>query len=393
MRIKIAIGIISGVMLAALIPNSLNAQAQDFGTTRQPLTCSSRTAPKKGAPSLEQVRRYFTCDNEAGNNTYPGITTLLLIDDLNIEVSPRGRRPNARDVMYETIKGVRIEMAPDRLVYDIRGTYTNYFCRSGGFFQPGKNCRVDKYTGSTGICYQSNFGEWHCLMYGDIKPVGDKLPPPSGSSASAPPVIEKPETTPVNSPQPANRDVDPVRSFANLCKDKSLTVDMRYTVNVLLKEVGTSDCSEADLKLNRLKSLELNNKKISNLSPIGALTNLKDLNLTNNQISDLRPLENLTELIALSLSRNQISNVRPLSYLTKLKGLFIANNQLKDVTSLATLTNLQYLNLHSNKISEVNSLATLTNLKGLFLYNNRLSNKACPVNLASICNFTDNIKQ
>lgn len=181
MRIKVAIGIIGSAMFAGLTPSSLNALAQDSGI-RKPLTCPSRKAPKMGAPSLEQVRRYFTCDNETEDSTYPGTINVLLIDDLNIEVSSRGRRPNARDVMYETIKGVRIGMAPNRLVYNIRGTYTNYFCRFGGYNQPGKNCRVDRYTGSTGICYQNNLGEWHCLMFGDIKPVGDKLPPPYGTS-------------------------------------------------------------------------------------------------------------------------------------------------------------------------------------------------------------------
>ena len=132
--------------------------------------------------------------------------------------------------------------------------------------------------------------------------------------------------------------------FIEWCRTKkSLPAATQHTIDVLLKEAGTTNCDVANSKLK----------------------NMIALNLRSKQISDVRPIASLYELSRLFLSRNQIS----------------------DVTSLASLTKLETLVLDSNQISDVKPLATLTKLFTLELQNNKIGDKTCPVKPASICQF------
>jgi internalin A len=68
-------------------------------------------------------------------------------------------------------------------------------------------------------------------------------------------------------------------SFADWCKHKdSLSESARHTVEVLLKQAGTSDCNEADLT------------ELYFQTSLSGLTNLTYLNLEYNQITDITPL-------------------------------------------------------------------------------------------------------
>ncbi|MEG4866963.1 leucine-rich repeat domain-containing protein, partial [Microcoleus sp. CZ3-B2] len=97
-------------------------------------------------------------------------------------------------------------------------------------------------------------------------------------------------------------------SFADWCLNKdSLSEAARYTVEELLKKVGTSDIYEANQILSSSNKLELFDNPISNITPLQSLTNLTHLNLFDNPISDITPLQSLTNLTHLYLSNNPIS--------------------------------------------------------------------------------------
>ncbi|MCJ8283365.1 MAG: leucine-rich repeat domain-containing protein [Rivularia sp. ALOHA_DT_140] len=122
-----------------------------------------------------------------------------------------------------------------------------------------------------------------------------------------------------------------INSFTYLCKQKeSLPKETRYTVQVLLKKAGTQNCDRAERKINKWRILDLSSNKISDLSPLGRLTNLRELYLSYNQISDLSPLSQLTNLNFLFLESNQISDLSPLSQLTNLTWLFVGGNPIKN---------------------------------------------------------------
>ena len=102
------------------------------------------------------------------------------------------------------------------------------------------------------------------------------------------------------------------RTFADWCREKdSLSHESKHTIEVLLKEAGTTECDAANQKLSSLTALFLWGNQISDLKPLESLTNLITLSVGNNQISDIKPLASLTSLTTLQLNNNQISDIKP----------------------------------------------------------------------------------
>ncbi len=111
--------------------------------------------------------------------------------------------------------------------------------------------------------------------------------------------------------QPANK------TFGDWCREKaSLSPEAKHTVEVLLKEAGTTECDAANQELSSMTKLNLLLEPISDIKPLQSLTNLTDLTLIINQTSDIKPLQSLTKLTSLILVGNQISDIKPLQSLT-----------------------------------------------------------------------------
>ncbi|MEQ8996485.1 MAG: leucine-rich repeat domain-containing protein [Coleofasciculus sp. B1-GNL1-01] len=199
-------------------------------------------------------------------------------------------------------------------------------------------------------------------------------------------------------------------SFEEWCLQRTgLSAEARKTVEVLLEEAGTSDCKLAANNVSSRTELYLSGKEITDLRPLGGLTNLKTLRLHNNQITDvnplsgltnleklyissnpladIRPLSGLTNLTELDLNDNQIEDVSPLSELTTLKDLRLNNNQITDISPLARLTNLWVLYLSYNQITDISPLARLKNLRLVNLTGNPITHRNCPVFPPEICDF------
>src|SRR4028118_1497535 len=74
------------------------------------------------------------------------------------------------------------------------------------------------------------------------------------------------------------------RTFADWCRQKAdLSPEAKHTVEVLLKEAGTTECDAANETLSSLPGLVLDNNQISDIKPLESLTNLTELFLDNNQ--------------------------------------------------------------------------------------------------------------
>ncbi len=156
-------------------------------------------------------------------------------------------------------------------------------------------------------------------------------------------------------------------SSISIIPDPNLATALRETLGL----GANDDITLANIQ--RLTSLEAENKRITNLAGLEYATSLKTLVLSNNQISNISPLSGLKHLTLLSVWNNKISDVSALAALTNLKTLYLSRNTISDVSALAALTNLNFLSLHGNTISDVSALAALTNLNDLSLYNNQIS--------------------
>jgi internalin A len=184
----------------------------------------------------------------------------------------------------------------------------------------------------------------------------------------------------------------------------------QHTIDVLLKEAGSTDCNQAFQKLSAFESLLLDGKQISDLRPLSSLTNLRILRLSENQINDITPLSSLTNLSILYLNLNQVRDIKPLGTLTHLHILNLWRNQVSDITPLSTLIKLGDLDLSNNQVTNLAPLSRLTNLSKLVLKGNsindlkplsslknliylnlskssKLTDKTCPIQPESICIF------
>ena len=81
-----------------------------------------------------------------------------------------------------------------------------------------------------------------------------------------------------------------------------------------------------------------NNPKLTDITPLAALTHLKHLDISKNRISDVTPLAALTQLNYLDISDNYIENMIALAELTQLKTLIITHNFIIDFSPVAHLS-------------------------------------------------------
>jgi len=85
-------------------------------------------------------------------------------------------------------------------------------------------------------------------------------------------------------------------------------------------------------------TLDLSGNRITDVSPLGSLTNLTVLSILGspdgNQITDISALGSLTNLTQLRLWNNQISDISPLISLTKLRTLWILQGNHLSIESM-----------------------------------------------------------
>jgi len=119
---------------------------------RGPRTCSKVTS----APSVAEAAVLVQCTMDAVSETGLG-----LIQDVKVEMgSPRA-------FVYYTDAGLAgIDL--NAKVYELRGSYTGYFCTlaSASLNGPGKNCMKSAVPAAQGWCWKTSFGDWKCKLQG-----------------------------------------------------------------------------------------------------------------------------------------------------------------------------------------------------------------------------------
>lgn len=149
---------------------------------------------------------------------------------------------------------------------------------------------------------------------------------------------------------------------------------MQRIMSLYLKEKGVSDITGLEFATN-IKELDLSQNPITDLRPLSNLIQLKGLYFWHFPRRptdlDLRPLANLINLEALTLEGNGITDIRVLARLKKLRELYLTNNRIEEVHSLAGLINLEMLFLEGNGITDISPLSNLKQLRILHIkYNN-----------------------
>ena len=179
-------------------------------------------------------------------------------------------------------------------------------------------------------------------------------------------------------------------------EDENLTdiSGIEYFTNLTSLDCGNSQLTALPVeKLTKLTSLYCFGNQLTAL-PVEKLTQLTSLSCGDNQLTAL-PVEKLTKLTNLRCSYNQLTKL-PVESLTNLTSLYCNNNQLAALP-VGKLNNLNVLNCHDNRLTELDmenlpqltelncgtnlltelDIEKLTQLKNLYCNNNQLT--AMPV--------------
>jgi internalin A len=127
--------------------------------------------------------------------------------------------------------------------------------------------------------------------------------------------------------------------------------------------------------LTGLKTLSVPNNRIRSLAGLEGLINLQTVTIRDNEISDLEVIRHWTRLEHLVAGDNSISSLEPLSHLPMLRTLKLYKLNLRneaELTHLRRLTTLKELDIAMNGIADITPISGLTNLRILSLMNNNI---------------------
>ena len=157
--------------------------------------------------------------------------------------------------------------------------------------------------------------------------------------------------------------------------------------NAIVSAAGVQSADDVTVThLNAILSLNLNEQSIRSLKTgdFNGLTALKTLNLSNNSISDISTLSGLTQLTHLDLSRNAITDISALSGMTAITTLSLDYNLIFDISALSTMPLMLSLNLRSNNVGDISALSGMTLMETLDLWSNRITDVSALSGMTSL---------
>ncbi|KAB8033707.1 leucine-rich repeat domain-containing protein [Fluviispira multicolorata] len=152
------------------------------------------------------------------------------------------------------------------------------------------------------------------------------------------------------------------RTFRSWCKRKETSgKEIKKTVNAILDILHAKCCNDEYVKnsLVNAKMLNLADKEIVDVSPIGSFTNLRALWLNNNMISNINPLTSLKNLFVISLSNNNLSNISAIKYLKNSRWVFVSKNHITKINAITQLENMRVFIAEDNDIVDIKPLLNL----------------------------------
>ena len=96
-------------------------------------------------------------------------------------------------------------------------------------------------------------------------------------------------------------------------------------------EKPSGDLTQADL--DQVTALNLDNRWLTDVSVLAALTNLEVLSLKSNELTDVRALAGLAHLKKIDLSANELKSLDGLTELTQLEELYLKENKLTNLSA------------------------------------------------------------
>ncbi|MCB0852305.1 MAG: leucine-rich repeat domain-containing protein [Bacteroidetes bacterium] len=149
-----------------------------------------------------------------------------------------------------------------------------------------------------------------------------------------------------------------------------------------------------DLKrILQAKSIDLSdNPSLTDLQPIGKLSQLKELNISGTVLSDLTPIRNMTRLEVLHCENTRIKDLSPIKYSVNLREVICGNTEIADLSPVASFENLQKLDVSYTSVSNLAPLSSLKQLKELYIQQTQVNDLSPLVDLRKLeifnCSYT-----
>jgi hypothetical protein len=149
------LAVVGVILILCEVPDAA-AQTKSVGAkygTREPAKCADMTKPTGRAPTNEQALQYVKCSMEKESSG-----TLYLVQDVTVQVAPKGRR-------YNPLAPIP-NVDTNHLIFDIRGSLLLYSCNEiyASRWNAGKNCITYNQPKAQGACWKTTFGDWFCHM-------------------------------------------------------------------------------------------------------------------------------------------------------------------------------------------------------------------------------------
>lgn len=190
-----------------------------------------------------------------------------------------------------------------------------------------------------------------------------------------------------------------VRQALIISDDTPLTAEMLGQVTAITIQAGSCDgdtggmvrqrpalpreCLEELTYFSHLSELSVRGFRILDLTPIEALP-LRTLQMTDCGISNISALDRLTGLEVLDLSNNPIEEIQVLAGFKHLKSLDLSYTYVRDVSALEKLSGLSDLNLGATRAADLLPLGSLTGLETLKISHVQIKDFAFLANLTHL---------
>ncbi|WP_186644002.1 leucine-rich repeat domain-containing protein [Fluviispira vulneris] len=152
------------------------------------------------------------------------------------------------------------------------------------------------------------------------------------------------------------------RTFRSWCRKKDTSsFEIKKTVDAILDILHVKCCNDYSVKKSLViaKMLNLADKKIVDVSPVGSFTNLRALWLNDNLISNITPLTSLKNLSVISLSNNKLSSIQSIKYLKNSRWVFLNQNHITKINAITKLENMKVFTAENNDIIDISPLLNL----------------------------------
>lgn len=150
---------------------------------------------------------------------------------------------------------------------------------------------------------------------------------------------------------------------------KQYKKNMTGTLDVKGSDLTNSDIKQMKYLTDLTEIIMSDNPKVTDLSPLSALTGLEKITFHNCNVKDISFTANMKNLTVIGAENNGITDISALAGHKKLKEVWLQSNNIKDISALKDSTNIESIDIKYSPVTDLSALSGMKKLAHLNLYN------------------------